>query len=81
VHLVFSAELSRDRVEAKPDSLAEEVSKAVLEDLGGGHHDRRDYWSRLIGDVERLRFRGHFDLERLGFRNYLDLGGGGFSRR
>jgi hypothetical protein len=81
VHLVFSAELSRHRVQAKSDSLAEEVSEAVLEHLGDRHEYGWGHRDRYIGDVERFRVRSHCDMERLGFLNYLHFGSSGFSRR
>jgi hypothetical protein len=81
VHLVFSTELSRHRVQAKSDSLAEEVSEAVLEHLGDRHEHGWGHRGRFSGDVERFRVRSHFDMERLGFLSYLDLGSSGFSLR
>jgi hypothetical protein len=81
VHFVFSAELSRHRVQAKSDRLTEEVSKAVVAHLGDRHEDGRGHRGGFIGDAERFRVSGHLDMERLGVLSYLDAGDGRFSRR
>jgi hypothetical protein len=82
VHLIFSAELSRHRVQAESNSLAEKVSKAVLAHLGDRHEGGRGHRGGFISDVERFWVRGHLDMERLGLLNYLNSRGRArFNRR